>query len=276
MKMPTTVTFLARKGGEGKSTMAWNFAAYLASQGNRVLIIETDTQGSLAKVLLGVEAAENLLPTQTIHPLFDERMEPEPTEMIHSTARENLFLLPATHHTSRFVEANYRGSGERQFAIRQFVAEIAECADFVICDAPPAIDNLMTWAAIMASNFVISTTQPSTMSVHSCEGVVRKVMEAVEHGNPRLQNLGFVITKKDSRVQTHQKYEDMLRQAHVGLIFDTVLNLLVSPYENSVALGQDLLAHDKSTRAARQLVEFSTEALGRINGYQKVSTGRAA
>ena len=52
---PRRVAFINEKGGSGKTTLASNFAAYLAlRRGRRILAIDMDPQGQLGKVL-GVE-----------------------------------------------------------------------------------------------------------------------------------------------------------------------------------------------------------------------------
>jgi chromosome partitioning protein len=42
------VSFLNQKGGVGKSTLSVNVAAYLAKRSRKVLLIDADTQGTVA------------------------------------------------------------------------------------------------------------------------------------------------------------------------------------------------------------------------------------
>jgi len=46
---PRAVTFLAQKGGQGKSTGAKNTAAELAARGHRVLLMDLDDNAHLTK-----------------------------------------------------------------------------------------------------------------------------------------------------------------------------------------------------------------------------------
>ena len=276
--MPTTITFAAKKGGVGKSTMSWNLAAYLASNGSRVLLIETDSQGSLAKCLLGPEEAEMLQAQQTTAALFDERLAPEPEQMIHDTYLDNMFLVPATDHLAPFVEPKYRECGELQFALAQFIAEVSTHVDYVICDSPPSIDNLMAWNCLMAANYVVSLTPPKTFAVHSCEGMTRKIVEAATYGNAKLQNLGFAVTQKNNRTNDAAAYESVLRSVHGTLVFDSVMTSLEGPYESAIASGRDIINYDSKSEAARQLVSFFDEILERIEKHQTTTStlGRAA
>lgn len=57
--MARRIAIALSKGGVGKTTTAVNLAAGLATRGQRVLLVDTDTQGQVAKAL-GVRPAAGL------------------------------------------------------------------------------------------------------------------------------------------------------------------------------------------------------------------------
>ena len=43
------ITFANIKGGVGKTTLSYNYGAYLANKGNKVLMLDLDQQSSLSR-----------------------------------------------------------------------------------------------------------------------------------------------------------------------------------------------------------------------------------
>ena len=79
-----------RKGGVGKTTTAVNISAGLALAGNKVLLIDTDTQGHCSR-LLGVN------PDKGLAELIDGSC--KPSEAV-TEAREKLYLLAGSKELS--------------------------------------------------------------------------------------------------------------------------------------------------------------------------------
>ena len=51
-RMPSAIAFFNNKGGVGKTTLACNFAAFAASAGRRVLILDLDPQCNSTQLVL--------------------------------------------------------------------------------------------------------------------------------------------------------------------------------------------------------------------------------
>src|SRR5713226_10128140 len=95
------IAFINEKGGTGKTTLAVNTAAYLARQkGQRVLLIDLDSQGHAAKCL-GVDV--RTLPINVFHLLTDPAVQLE--EVTQRTRIPNLCVVPAYKQMAGFPTA---------------------------------------------------------------------------------------------------------------------------------------------------------------------------
>ena len=82
------------KGGVGKTTTAINLAAGLARAGRRVLLVDMDTQGQVAKAL-------GLRPAAGLAEMVTEERQPEEVVV---DARENIWLLAGGRALATFSE----------------------------------------------------------------------------------------------------------------------------------------------------------------------------
>ncbi len=87
--MARTLIITNRKGGTGKTATSVNVAAELAARGDKVLLVDLDTQGHCA-LGLGVKAQKG---EPTVHDLFGKGAALRPA--VRETAWENLHLIPA-------------------------------------------------------------------------------------------------------------------------------------------------------------------------------------
>ena len=221
--MATVISLFSKKGGVGKTTTTFNLAGHLAEKGQRVLMVDADHQASLSQGILTSEVVERLRMESTVSALFDEVHEPEPEEIICSTACERVFLAPASDLLQPRAHPEPRQHGDLQFAFRDFVSEVGGAFDFIIFDTPPDCANLLSWNCLMASDYVLSLVKLEPLSVQSIAGVIRKLDEACSHGNPQLQCLGYVASMRKKRCSLHEAYEKKLRQLYGTQVFQNVI-----------------------------------------------------
>lgn len=221
--MPIVITLFAKKGGVGKTTLSLNLAGYLATQNQRVLLIDSDPQASLSQGLLGAAKVEQLQKAETVSALFDEVNLPEPRKIVHDTGAERVWLAPASDLLQPYSHPDPLTRGALQFAYSDFIAEVANNVDVVICDAPPDCANLLSWNCLMASNYVLSPVNMETYSAQSVAGVIRKIEEAHANGNPNLQSLGYVVNMRKKRTALHGANEKRFRQIYGAQVFETVI-----------------------------------------------------
>ena len=106
MKNSTIIAITNSKGGVGKTTTALNLGAALTAEGQKVLLIDNDQQGSLT-LSLGYEPSA--LPSTLANLMFQAIDMPELlNESIERTIQrtsDNLHLIPANKKAGRYPVA---------------------------------------------------------------------------------------------------------------------------------------------------------------------------
>lgn len=153
-----------QRGGDTKTTTTVTLARFLADLGKKVLIIDTDPQGSVA-VILGVRAPDKSLHNFLIKDYnFRDCVVP-----VH----ENIDLLPSNRYTVE-TEAILMGHTARELTFRNLFPRVDEKYDAVLIDVAPSISLLQTCAMLYAQHLLI----PASMDPLSLQGVVASIETA--------------------------------------------------------------------------------------------------
>lgn len=194
LRPPRIIAVSNRKGGTGKTTVAVNLAAELASRGQRVLLVDLDSQGHCA-VGLGIKLPKG---TATAHGIFIDpaaRLAP----VIRPSAVANLALAPA----DQLFE---HGSGLREegrLARALAEEEIAAGYDVVIVDTPPSLDILLL-NALSAAHWVLVPYVPHHLSFEGVRQLMRVLFKVMTSANPDLKVLGFLPTSVAEHIRQHR------------------------------------------------------------------------
>ena len=145
-----------RKGGVGKSTTAVSISHGLALAGNRVLLIDSDTQAHCSR-LLGVN------PDKGLAELIDGTA--TPSEAI-TEAREGLFLLAG----SKKLELTIKDISQRKYRVEHVLTDVLQAYegkyDYTIIDTAPGFSQFN----INVFFYVREIGIPVSMEVLSIDG----------------------------------------------------------------------------------------------------------
>ncbi|WP_202403266.1 ParA family protein [Vreelandella massiliensis] len=195
------LTLANRKGGTGKTTTVVNLAALWGSQGQRVLVIDLDSQGHAAIGLgLTYEPAANA----TIHHLLRHPDTPV-NALWQATACEGVSLIPA--------DTRFSGHGEQwpltglQRALAK--GDILHYFDVVIIDTPPTQDGLLI-SAMCAASAVLVPFVPHHLGEVGAKQLARLFYRVATEQNPSLGMLGLLPVMFDARLQLHRQTVDRL------------------------------------------------------------------
>ena len=259
------ISLLNRKGGVGKSSCTHHLSGTLALMGRRVLVVDGDSQSSLSQGFLGPAAVRDLDPGETIAALY-RGDEPFPEQVIWPTGIAGIDLLPGSRFANKWNLPDPQDQPfETQTCIRTFLAEVEDRYDVCLVDLPPNL-CLNSWAALVASDFVICPLQAEDYGAQGIVDVQETIDDVKAGPNPDLKLLGFVITMFNPRKTIHQVYAARLRELYGALVCSTAIPH-AADYPEAIAYRKPIAQYKPKGAAAKAIKSLAEEILQRIDAH---------
>ncbi len=272
-KKATIIAVTNQKGGVGKSTTCENLGIGLAMGGKKVLLVDTDPQGSLT-ISMGWQQPDEL-PT-TLSTLIQKAMNDQPIQpgegILHHA--EGVDLIPANIELAG-LEVALVNSMNREKMLKQVLDGAKREYDYILLDCMPSL-GMLTINALAAADTTLIPVQAQYLSAKGLEQLLQTVGKVRRQINPKLKIEGILLTMTDSRTNYGKQIDTLIRQAYGSKIkvFDQTISRSVRAAETSAA-GKSIFQHDPKGKVAEAYQSLAREVLADAEKRIKRSSERA-
>ena len=272
-KKATVIVVTNQKGGVGKSTTCENLGIGLAMEGKKVLLVDTDPQGSLT-ISMGWQQPDEL-PT-TLSTLMQKAMNDQPIQpgegILHHA--EGVDLIPANIELAG-LEVALVNSMNREKMLKQVLESAKREYDYILLDCMPSL-GMLTINALAAADTTLIPVQAQYLSAKGLEQLLQTVGKVRRQINPKLKIEGILLTMTDSRTNYGKQIDTLIRQAYGSKIkvFDQTIPRSVRAAETSAA-GKSIFQHDPKGKVAEAYQSLAREVQADADRQRKLSSERA-
>jgi chromosome partitioning protein len=255
-RSPAHVIAMAnQKGGVGKTTTTINLGAALVEEGERVLLVDMDPQGSLG-VGLGLEphALE-----QTVYNLLMQDGT-SVDDVIVETGVEGLHLLPANIDLAA-AELLLVQEVAREQALQRIVSRLLYRYDRILIDCPPSL-GLLTINGLTAAHGVIVPLECEYFALRGMSLLMQTLERVRDRLNPELELEGIVATMFDGRTLHTREVLERVKDAFGDAVFETTINKTIRFAEAPVA-GEPILSYSPRSRGSDAYRQLAREVIQR-------------
>ncbi len=244
-----------QKGGVGKTTTTVNLGAALASLGQKVLIIDSDSQGN-ATSGLGIErgSVEN-----SLYEILVNEVEMKP--VILKTSSEGLDIVPSNIQLAA-AELELVGVKNRELRLKNAVAEIRDDYDYILVDCPPSLGQLAI-NAFTASDTILIPVQAEYYALEGLTQLLNTIRLVQRSYNRNFRIEGVLITMLDARTNLGFEVVEEVKKYFQEKVYKTVIprNIRLS---EAPSFGQSVIEYDPRSRGAEMYLELAKEVIKNV------------
>lgn len=250
-------SFGLQKGGVGKTSSTGITGYLLAEQGQRVLLVDYDSQGNLTQLVSGNS------PYAYVHKtIFEAVKERDPRPYIVHL-HDNLDLIPAEDFLSslgRWMYQEYREPRDPMLLLKDTLDKVKDEYDWILIDLPPNLGE-QTITGIGASDYCVVVSMCEPFSYDAIERYLEMLQAAQERIRPDIKLAGILMGLLDARTSIGQHIQERVREEYGDFVFQTVIRRKSRIIEFSF---EGLSSRTKQDREALEMYESFVEELKTI------------
>lgn len=267
MSKATIMAVVNQKGGTGKTTTCENLVFGLAMEGKRVLLVDTDPQGSLT-IALGHPRPDGIpvtLMDLMAKVIQDQPIGPREGILPHE---EGIDLIPA-NITLSGMEVSLVNAMSRETVLRQLLEPLKSQYDYILLDCMPSL-GMLTVNALAASDQVLIPVQANYLSAKGLEQLLQTVSKVKRQINPKLRVEGILLTMVDYRTNFAKEISALIRDTYGSRlkVFESDIPRSVRVAETSVE-GVSIFKHDPGGKVADAYRNLTKEVLANAEKKRK-------
>ncbi len=257
--MSRITAIVNQKGGVGKSTTALALGTALADQGQRVLLIDLDPQGSLTNNA-GVAAHELTTTVYTAMAHFMSEGEAGPLTPFVQRVEDRLDLLPSNIGLG-VAEMELQNTVRREYVLAEVLAPAHDAYDVVLVDCAPSL-GLLTINALTAAHQVLIPVEPEYPAAYGL-GLLMQSLQRIRKTrlNPHLEIAGIILTMVDNRTSHGRTIAASVKESVAGQV--AVLGEVKRSIKVSEAAerGVSIIRYAPGSETARAYEEIAARLL---------------
>jgi chromosome partitioning protein len=256
---PTVIAVVNQKGGTAKTTTVENLGIGLAREGKKVLLVDTDPQGSLT-ISLGYPRPDEL--EITLFDLLNKTINEDSVSagegILHQA--EGIDLIPANISLAG-LEVALVNTMNRERILKQFLEPVKGNYDYVLLDCMPSL-GMLTVNALAAADAALVPVQANYLSAKGLEQLLQTINKVKRQINPKLRIEGILLTMVDGRTNYGREISSLIRDTYGGhiKIFNSEIPRSVRAAEIS-AEGKSIFLHDPKGKVAEAYQNLTKEVL---------------
>jgi len=256
---PTVIAVVNQKGGTAKTTTVENLGIGLVREGKKVLLVDTDPQGSLT-ISLGYPRPDELEVTlfDLLNKTINEDSVTAGEGILHQA--EGIDLIPANISLAG-LEVALVNTMNRERILKQFLEPVKAKYDYVLLDCMPSL-GMLTVNALAAADAALVPVQANYLSAKGLEQLLQTINKVKRQINPKLRIEGILLTMVDGRTNYGREISSLIRDTYGGhiKIFNSEIPRSVRAAEIS-AEGKSIFLHDPKGKVAEAYQNLTKEVM---------------
>ncbi len=246
--MSKVIAIANQKGGVGKTTTAISLGAALSELGERVLLIDMDSQGTLS-IALGVTGLNGTM--------YDVLRDIDvAVESVVLPTATNCHLAPSNIHLAG-AEVELINEPGREFILKSKLAAVENQFDYVLIDCPPSL-GMLTLNSFTAANSILIPVQAHYLAFRGMQMLLTTIAKVKTRLNPSLDIMGILPTYFDKRTRHSREVMQQLKEFYGEKVIDIPIPSTIK-FADTTTAGESILTYAASSPAAAAYRKLAKE-----------------